>query len=339
MNRRDFLKVGFGAAMSMTAYDQVYADAVRIRDSIGADPLAEVKKDPAVLFRANGMEPDPAQIELLNCRDKNVLVLWTRQFAGKSQTAATIALHNAMTNLGHQGRGSTTLVFSSAQRESIELLRKVRHLRYGLMNRHMPKTQRTWRKKSAAKDVEWYKNLANSGWRESNLLPPEIDAVTDAQTMIELENGSRIISLPARSQSIVGYTVDLLILDEGKIIPDDLYKSVRPMLAMTKGRMIALSTPLGQRGWFWEAWKQCEEAKQAGKPLPYRTFFRTCWDCPRLDREFVEAERRIIGEYWFQQEYECKFLDPVGAVFRGEDIERALRAGTEQPYEPVEVPW
>ena len=37
-------------------------------------------------------------------------------------------------------------------------------------------------------------------------------------------------------------------------MPDALYYAVRPMLAVSAGRMVALSTPFGKRGWFYEAW-------------------------------------------------------------------------------------
>lgn len=319
----------------VSAYDTLWKMTKEFHESIGKDTLVDLKSDPATIFRVNGLEPDPAQVELLTCKDKNVLVLWTRQFAGKSQTAATIALYHAITNPGKYGRGSTALIFSSTLRESVELLRKVRHLRYGLIHRHLPAAKKSWRPKSISKDVKRYQEMCgDDGWQEP-LLPPEINAVTDAKTMIELENGSRIISLPAKSQSVVGYTVDLLILDEAKIIPDDLYRSVRPMLATTGGRMLALSTPLGQRGWFWEAWKQCEDAKLHGEPSPYRQFKRTCWECPRRDEAFLANERKMIGEYWFKQEYEVEFLSPMGAVFRTEDVERTL----ETKEEPYQVPW
>lgn len=322
--------------LKASAYDTVWDYTKKFYEAVGKDSCAEVKSNPAAIFCANGLEPDPAQLELLSCTDRNVLVLWTRQFAGKSQTAAALLLHHAMTNLGKFGRGSTALVFSAGQREAVELLRKVRHLRYGLVHRYIPSSRRrSWRAKSVAKDVKRYKDMVGeSGWDEPSI-PSELEAVVDAKTMIELENGSRIISLPAKSQATVGYTADLLVLDEAKVIPDDLYKSVRPMLATTGGRMIALSTPLGQRGWFWEACKQCEDAAREGKPPPYRLFKRTCWDCPRLDREFVETERKMIGDFWFEQEYECKFLASVGSVFRLEDVERTL-VSEEQPYQ---VPW
>lgn len=321
--------------MAGDAYGVLWQAIAESCDSVGVDPLAEVKTDPAVLFRAGGMEPDPAQIELMECEDRNVLVLWTRQFAGKSQTAACIALHNAMTNSGPRKEGSTTLIFSAGQRESKELLRKVRYLRYNLLNQKFPLAQGGLRPRSVVRDLDTYVDFFHAARGEDGSVPSEIRAVSDSQTMIELENGSRIISLPAKAQATVGWTVDLLILDEAKVIPDDLYRSVRSTMALTKGRMLALTTPLGQRGWFWEAWKQCEEAVLSGRPEPYRRFRRTCWECPRLDTEFVAKERKLIGEHWFRQEYECEFLDPMGTVFRGEDIELALRS-KEEPYT---VPW
>lgn len=293
-------------------------------------PLDAARADPAVLFRAGGMEPDPAQVELLNCTDADVLVLWTRQFAGKSQVAATLALYNALVR-----PGSLTLIFSAGQRESKELLRKVRHLRYGLINQHTTQgLSDRWRPRTVARDVTGYKYLLQSLSDPSGLR--EIYAPTDSQTLIELENGSRILSLPSSSQSGVGFTADLVILDEAKVIRDDLYHSVRATMATRpKRRMIALTTPLGQRGWFWEAWKKCDEARLSGQPEPYRRFKRTCWECPRLDRAFVEKERTLIGEQWFRQEYECAFIDPIGAIFRGEDIDRALQS-KEEPYA---LPW
>jgi hypothetical protein len=48
--------------------------------------------------------------------------------------------------------------------------------------------------------------------------------------------------------------VALLVIDKASRVPDDLYRSVRPMPAVSRGRLIALSTPYGQQGWFWKEW-------------------------------------------------------------------------------------
>ena len=47
-------------------------------------------------------------------------------------------------------------------------------------------------------------------------------------------------------------------------------------------------------------------------------------DCPRISEDFLENERRAIGDLWFRQEYGCEFLETVDQVFRYDDIERAL---------------
>jgi hypothetical protein len=147
---------------------------------------------------------------------------------------------------------------------------------------------------------------------------------------MELANGSRIISLPGSPDTIVGYSaISLLILDEAARIKDDLYALVRPMLAVGGGRLIALSTPFGRRGWFWAAWSRCDEAQLRGQPEPWRRFRITAGQCPRISAEFLAEERLAIGERWFRQEYETEFVDTVDAVFRNEDIE-AMRGSTEK---------
>ena len=47
-------------------------------------------------------------------------------------------------------------------------------------------------------------------------------------------------------------------------------------------------------------------------------------ECPRLTAEFLEDERRALGDLWFRQEYLCQFADVINAVFRLVDIERSI---------------
>jgi hypothetical protein len=87
--------------------------------------------------------------------------------------------------------------------------------------------------------------------------------------------------------------------------------AVRPMLAVSGGRLLALSTPFGQRGWFYRAW-QSTEAWQRIKI--------TAADCPRIPTDFLEEERRTMGPTMFAGEYDCKFTDAIDAVFAHEDV-------------------
>ncbi len=135
---------------------------------------------------------------------------------------------------------------------------------------------------------------------------------------LTLQNGSRIVSLPgSKDGNIRGYSgVNLLVIDEAAWVAESLYMSVRPMLAVSGGRMLALSTPHGTRGWFYEAWRGVEPWERYEVPAPL---------CPRISEEFLAEERRNMGEWWYDQEYMCQFSDAETQAFRREDVERAFR--------------
>jgi hypothetical protein len=139
-------------------------------------------------------------------------------------------------------------------------------------------------------------------------------AEQQTQTVLELANGSRVVSLPGREQTIRSFGgVSLLVLDEAARIPDDLYRSVRPMLAVSRGRLVALSTPFGQRGWFFEEW-------HGGGPWKR---VRITWrDCPRITPEFIAEETRALGPGWVDQEYNACFTALEGLVYP--DFELAI---------------
>lgn len=143
-------------------------------------------------------------------------------------------------------------------------------------------------------------------------VPPE----SETKLTLELGNGSRIVSLPGKEHTIRGFSgVSLLVVDEAARVPDDLYYSVRPMLAVSSGRLIALSTPFGTRGWWYEAWRSSE---------PWERYTITAEQCPRISPEFLAEERRSLGEWWFRQEYMCEFLDAETQAFSRELIEAAF---------------
>src|SRR5262249_27489763 len=126
--------------------------------------------------------------------------------------------------------------------------------------------------------------------------------------VLELTNLSKIVCVPFLDYTIRGFSaIDLLVIDEAARVPDELYKAVRPMLAVSKGRLIALSTPYGQRGWFWDAWARGGDDWQ-------RVQIRAD-QCPRIDADFLEQERRALGESWFRQEYCCSFESVAGLVY------------------------
>ena len=123
-----------------------------------------------------------------------------------------------------------------------------------------------------------------------------------------LDNRSRILSLPSSEKTVRGFSaVDLLLLDEASRISDELYVAVRPMLAVSGGRLVALSTPFGKRGWWFEAWTNGGENWERVKVKAS--------DCPRISPAFLAEEKAAMGHLFYQSEYECEFVDTVDQVF------------------------
>jgi hypothetical protein len=175
--------------------------------------------------------------------------------------------------------GSLTLILSPGQRQSAETFKKVRD--------------------------------------NFRALDRPIKATHETQRRLELANGSRILCLPGVEETIRCYSPSLLIIDEAARVLDDLYRAIRPMLAVSRGRLVALSTPFGQRGWFYDEWHSSG---------PWQRIRVTWQDCPRISTDFIAEEERALGRSWVAQEYECSFEAMAGLVYP--DFAQALTGAT-----------
>jgi hypothetical protein len=77
-----------------------------------------------------------------------------------------------------------------------------------------------------------------------------------------------------------------------------------------------MSTPYGKRGFFWEEWAHCgEEWLRVSVPAT---------KCPRIPKEFLEEEKKTLGERYHRQEYLCEFVETESAVFDMELVRQAI---------------
>jgi hypothetical protein len=183
---------------------------------------------------------------------------------------------------------SLTLVLSPSQRQSAETYRKVRY---------------------------FYNELTD--------VP---DVTQESALKLELANGSRVQVLPGKEATVRGFSgVNLLIVDEASRVEDSLYQAVRPMLAVSGGSIVLLSTPFGSRGFFWQEWVE-------GGP-DWKRVKVTADQCPRISPAWLEKERERIGDWWYSQEYQCVFVDSLEACFATADIEAAISSEV-QPLWP-----
>jgi hypothetical protein len=183
-------------------------------------------------------------------------------------------------HIGLYEPGSLILLLSRSLRQSAELAKKVFD-GYEATGRHVPPTAET-------------------------------------KLALELSNGSRVVALPGGDEgSIRGYSgVRALIIDEASRCPDALYVALRPMISVSQGSLILLSTPFGRRGFFHQVWSEATTWLKVMVPAER---------IPRLAPAFLAEERRELGERWYAQEYQCQFVEAMGQLFAEEDIDRAFQ--------------
>lgn len=146
-------------------------------------------------------------------------------------------------------------------------------------------------------------------------LPPR--KVEDNRLSATFINNSRIVSLPSREHTIRGFSgAALIIEDEAARVPDELYIAIRPMLAVSGGRLILLSTPFGKRGHFFEEFTKGGHGWERIR-IPAS-------ECPRITDEFLQEERASLGDWWYKQEYECLFTETVDQVFPYDSVMSAI---------------
>ena len=139
----------------------------------------------------------------------------------------------------------------------------------------------------------------------------------ETTTTLRLANGSRVVSLPGSEKTIRGFSApDLVIEDESARVSDETFQAVRPMLAVSGGKLVLLSTPFGRRGHYFDVWEN-------GGPSWTRVKI-AAHDVPRIDPVWLAQERAAIGDWWFSQEYLCEFREAVDSVFRYDDVRAML---------------
>lgn len=227
---------------------------------------------------AAGIEPDPWQVAVWRDRRRRVLANLARQ-SGKTTAACLLAAHVAAFT-----PRSLTLCASPSDRQSKELTRRIREI-----------------------------------LQASEVFPGTWPC--DNVHEIELPNGSRILSLPDSEDTVRVYSAPALILiDEASRVSDDLFLALGPMQATNyrTGRLWAMSTPWGRRGWWWREWETGgEEWTRVRIPAT---------ECPRMDAAFLATEQRKYGPLRFRSEYLCEFADTEQTLFPAALLDRMFRS-------------
>ena len=105
------------------------------------------------------------------------------------------------------------------------------------------------------------------------------------KTKITLKNKTIIYCLPAGDTGfgIMGFTIDLLIADEAAFIPEEVWNSIIPALAITRGDIWLLSTPFVKEGYYFQCFSD----------PAFTAFHTSSEDCPRKDKEFLQKALKL----------------------------------------------
>lgn len=220
------------------------------------------------------MRLDDWQSEVLACEGN--LALRAGRQVGKSTVISIKAAEFAVNN-----RNKTVMIISSVERQAGLLFEKTLNYIY-----------------------ENHKSLIKKGKERPT------------KHKIVLNNGSVIHSLPCglSGYGIRGFTIDLLIADEAAFIPEEVWAAVTPMLAVTKGNIILLSTPFGKGGFFYRCFSDTN----------FKSFHISSEDCPRKNESFLAQEKKRMSKLQYAQEYLGEFVDELRRFFPDDLITKCL---------------
>ncbi len=146
-------------------------------------------------------------------------------------------------------------------------------------------------------------------------------SIVDEQAgLVTLSNGSEIRSVPASERQVRGWTVDLLLVDEAALVPDDLLlgAAIPTTAARPNARIILASSALTAYGGFYD-----HVALGEGGSEHICTYRWRLADCEWITPSAVAAARESMSELRFAAEYEGRFAGSADALFSREVLDRA----------------
>lgn len=105
-------------------------------------------------------------------------------------------------------------------------------------------------------------------------------------------------------------SLDFLDIDEAAFVPDIVYNTLKPMLAISQkerglGWETLISTPYGKGGFFYESHNSED----------YLKIHVSAEDCSRYNKSFLAKERRRLPKVEYAQEYLAEFIDELNQFF------------------------
>jgi len=241
------------------------------------------------------------------------------------QTGKSTCVGKRMVDLMINHPNSNSLVIAPAERQSSGLFQKA----LGWLERL---NQEVLKKKGGYKNnpkISASSNLEHKRkWEYDNGIFNELPTKTsivlkkDFNKEQSIDNtGSKLFCYPAGKTGVYlrFLSLDFLYIDEAAFVPDVVYNTLKPMLAISEnerglGWETLISTPMGKGGFFYKS----HHSKD------YKQFHVSAEDCPRYSKKFLRKEKARMTKAEYTQEYLAEFLDEWQQFFPTELLRRQM---------------
>ena len=186
------------------------------------------------------------------------------------------------------------------------------------------------------------------------------DLKLESRDHVQLPNGSYIKANTSSAKTKRGRSKPrIIIFDEAALIEDELYGTITPMLTHNPHCVvIAISTPYGKKGWFFNArksdrWLKIEvkapyDIEGTNMIIPampeaeYKTkkakeSIHAFYSSRHDDIELIQSALIEHGSLWVRQEYFCEFVEPEDQAFSYDDIDKAFGYDEVKPLKLGEI--
>ncbi len=152
-------------------------------------------------------------------------------------------------------------------------------------------------------------------------------------------NDARIVALSGSERTVRGKSApDLVIVDEASRVLDEMFVALSPMLMMSQGQLILISTPHGKQGEYYRYWTHYGEHSPGDWDKIEDEWQRFQITAEQNDRIMSDPERRAwldneknrLSDRAYRQEYECEFVEAEDNAFSYDHIHAAV-----DKYDPL----
>ena len=120
-------------------------------------------------------------------------------------------------------------------------------------------------------------------------------------------------------RALRGHEATHIVVDEAAYLPESLITEVAmPMLATTDGYLTLVSTPHGKNH-FWRFFEMGQRGENGvwSRQAPSA-------ESPFVSDSFLEVQKQLLSERAFGVEYEARFMDSAGQVFKTDAVQACL---------------